>query len=153
MKDLEDKEGITHLPDSKFTFSVKFASRDVSEEDGKNKNKTVDLNASPPAQDTQPEASKESTVTGAISSEPSASSDTSTPTLVETPEAEQKKFRSTDPIHWYGILVPQSLRKAQASFTTAIGQQVPDLASTIFEMRTLEHQITELQAQLGPEVS
>lgn len=151
MKDLEDSEGITELPDSKFTFSVKRASRDVSEEEGKDENKTVDINASSPVQDTQHEASEESTVTESISSEPSDSSNT--PTLVETPKAEQKKFRSTDPIHWYGILVPQSLRQAQASFTTAIDQQVPDLASTILEMRNLEHQISELQAQLGSEVS
>lgn len=153
MKALEDSEGITELPDSKFTFSVKRASRDVSEEEGKDENKTVDINASSPVQDTQPEASEESTVTESISSEPSDSSKTPTPTLVETPKAEQKKFRSTDPIHWHGILVPQSLRQAQASFTTAIDQQVPDLASTILEMRNLEHQISELQAQLGSEVS
>jgi hypothetical protein len=60
----------------------------------------------------------------------------------------RKKFRSDDPIYWYGILVPPSLRNAQRSFTEGIQTQVPDLASTIVEMRTLEQKITQLRASL-----
>lgn len=79
--------------------------------------------------------------------------DTSSPSKFQSA---RKKFRSDNPIHWYGILVPPSLRNAQKSFTEGIEGQVPELAGTIVEMRALEQQITELRAKLGsssPEVS
>ena len=63
----------------------------------------------------------------------------------------KKKFRSDDPIHWYGILVPASLRNAQRSFTTGVQSQVPELAGVILEMRFLEQRITKLRSQLGVE--
>lgn len=66
----------------------------------------------------------------------------------EEPRKPRKKFRSDDPIYWYGILVPPSLRNAQRSFTDGIQTQVPELASTIVEMRTLEQKITQLRASL-----
>lgn len=62
-----------------------------------------------------------------------------------------KKFRSNDPIHWYGILVPPSLRIAQESFRGAIMTEVPELAETIVEMRVLEQQITQLRSELDAE--
>jgi hypothetical protein len=61
----------------------------------------------------------------------------------------RKKFRFDDPIYWYGILVPPSLRTAQKSFTDAIQTQVPDLAGTIVEMRALEERITQVRINLG----
>ncbi|KAJ5219897.1 hypothetical protein N7468_009101 [Penicillium chermesinum] len=64
--------------------------------------------------------------------------------------AKPKKFRSNDPIHWYGILVPQSLRNAQKSFRDAVQTDVPELAGTIVEMRALEEKIAELRNKLGP---
>lgn len=60
-----------------------------------------------------------------------------------------KKFRSDDPIHWYGILVPPSLRTAQKSFTDAIQGQAPELAGAIVEMRALEERITQLRKEIG----
>lgn len=62
-----------------------------------------------------------------------------------------KKFRSNDPIHWYGILVPPSLRTAQESFRGAVMTEVPELAETIVEMRVLEQQITQLRTELDAE--
>lgn len=66
----------------------------------------------------------------------------------EEPTKTRKKFRSDDPIYWYGILVPSSLRNAQKSFTEGIQSQVPDLAGTIVEMRALEQRITQLRTNL-----
>lgn len=63
----------------------------------------------------------------------------------------KKKFHSDDPIHWYGILVPASLRNAQRSFTEATQSQVPELAGVIVEMRTLEQRITAIRKELGVE--
>jgi hypothetical protein len=83
---------------------------------------------------------------------PETSEDGSPTTEKKDSKASRKKFHSDDPLHWYGILVPQSLRRAQRSFANAIDTEVPELASTTIEMRTLEEQITKLRAQLVPEL-
>ncbi|KAJ5885006.1 hypothetical protein N7495_009516 [Penicillium taxi] len=59
-----------------------------------------------------------------------------------------RKFLSDDPIHWYGILVPQSLRTAQKSFTDAVQSHVSELAGAVLEMRALEKKITEIRTKL-----
>ncbi|KAJ5119684.1 hypothetical protein N7448_010353 [Penicillium atrosanguineum] len=74
---------------------------------------------------------------------------TETDKPAEEPKKPRKKFRSDDPIYWYGILVPLSLRNAQKSFTDGIQSQVPELAGTIVEMRALEQRITQVRANLG----
>lgn len=145
-KDLQEKEGTIELPDSKLTFSVEL----ISTPSEKDTNGNGDTASPPPAQDTPPESPEESTSTEGISS-PSSDSSKSDTTLSEKPETSSKKFRSSDPIHWYGILVPQSLRKTQASFTAAIDKEVPDLASITVEMRTLEQRISKLRAQVKSE--
>ncbi|KAJ5469523.1 hypothetical protein N7539_009141 [Penicillium diatomitis] len=61
----------------------------------------------------------------------------------------RKKVRSDNPLHWYGILVPSSLRSAQRSFMEVIETRVPDLAGTIVQMRDLEVKIYETRAKLG----
>lgn len=58
------------------------------------------------------------------------------------------KFQSDNPIHWYGILVPSSLRTAQNAFTNGVQGYVPKLAAVTLEMRALEQQITHLQVGL-----
>lgn len=57
------------------------------------------------------------------------------------PSQPRKKFRSSDPLTWYGILVPPSLRSAQKSFTEAIEKQVPALASVVAEMQAVEKEV------------
>ncbi|KAJ5816815.1 hypothetical protein N7447_009048 [Penicillium robsamsonii] len=146
--DLQEKEDVTTLPDSEYIFSVKTTSYHSPEEtDGNNETK-----ASSPVLDGHTAASEETRPAETASSEPSDTAETET-TPVEKPKPIPKKFRSADPIHWYGILVPQSLRRAQDSFTSAIDNQVPDLASTTLEMRALEQQISQLRARLEPESS
>lgn len=66
----------------------------------------------------------------------------------EEPKNPRGKFRSDDPIHWYGILVPPSLRTAQKSFTDAMESQVPKLAGAVVEMRALEQKIAQLRTEL-----
>lgn len=72
-------------------------------------------------------------------------SDTDAPEQEEKPA---KKFRSDDPINWYGILVPPSLRSAQKSFSAAVQTEVPELAGTIVEMRVLEQKILDMRSKL-----
>ncbi|RDH31378.1 hypothetical protein BDQ94DRAFT_147305 [Aspergillus welwitschiae] len=61
----------------------------------------------------------------------------------------KKKFRSSDPIHWYGILVPPYLRSAQKSFTEAVESRLPQLASVIVEMRIVEKEVNRVRSKLG----
>ncbi|KAJ5358018.1 hypothetical protein N7541_005176 [Penicillium brevicompactum] len=129
-EELQESESTTDAPDS-VTFSIELSG---------NASEDAEENDTAPSSKEEPETS-EPTATETTSSE-------STPD--EKPEV-RKKFRSTDPIHWYGILVPQSLRKAQSTFTAVVDNQVPDLASTALEMRALEQRISKLQAQLESE--
>lgn len=59
-----------------------------------------------------------------------------------------KKFRSSDPITWYGILVPPALRSAQKSFTEAVDDHVAELASVIVEMRAMENEVEKVRRQV-----
>ncbi|OJJ43439.1 hypothetical protein ASPZODRAFT_136301 [Penicilliopsis zonata CBS 506.65] len=61
------------------------------------------------------------------------------------PKPARKVFRSWDPITWYGILVPPSLRHAQKSFTEAVEGPVSGLAGTVVEMKEAEEKILELR--------
>ncbi|KAJ9486565.1 hypothetical protein VN97_g6771 [Penicillium thymicola] len=145
--DPQDEADTTALPDSEYTFSVKKTTPSHPlEEDGNNETK-----ATSPVLGGHLEA-EESRPAEAARSETSDHAETET-TPVQNPKPVSKKFRSADPIHWYGILVPQSLRRAQVSFANAIDNQVPDLASTTVEMRAVEQQINQLRARLEIESS
>jgi coiled-coil domain-containing protein 115 len=56
---------------------------------------------------------------------------------------------SLDPLHWYGLLVPPSLRAAQTSFTKAVEHQIPQLLNVAAEMADLEMEIRRLRTDLG----
>jgi hypothetical protein len=103
---------------------------------------------------TEAEESINDTVASTSEPDTPASEDSNTePPAPEKTKTIRKKFRSDDPIYWYGILVPPSLRTAQKSFTEAIQTEVPDLAGTIVEMRALEQKITQVRAKLGIDTS
>ncbi|GKZ20472.1 hypothetical protein AbraIFM66951_002671 [Aspergillus brasiliensis] len=63
--------------------------------------------------------------------------------------SKKKKFRSSDPIHWYGILVPPYLRSAQKSFAEAVESRLPQLAGVIVEMRIVEKEINRVRSELA----
>ncbi|KAJ5766491.1 uncharacterized protein N7511_004107 [Penicillium nucicola] len=114
--------------------------------------KSEDEEKSVSAQDVQ-SVTKDTTADNKTTPVPLESSqDGNTTTEMEKPKLRRRKFHSDDPIHWYGILVPQSLRRAQHSFANAVDTAVPELASTVVEMRTLEEKIGKLRAQLVPEL-
>lgn len=62
----------------------------------------------------------------------------------ESASNEQNK----DPIKWFGILVPQCLRAAQAHFSTSLDTSVADLVHVTAEMRRHEHEISRLRKDL-----
>ena len=55
---------------------------------------------------------------------------------------------SQNPANWFGILTPQALREAQSSFRAAVRDVVPDLATTLGEMRSLEVEIEALRHKI-----
>lgn len=59
--------------------------------------------------------------------------------------------RLLDPITWYGILVPPSLRSAQKFFTDAVESQVPELASVVVEMQVVEQEVYRVRQELAGE--
>ncbi|KAJ5124720.1 uncharacterized protein N7515_008545 [Penicillium bovifimosum] len=133
-------------PGYNYSFSCKSTRSHRSEKaDVNEESQSSDWEQSEP-----PEATEDTTTGDATGSVPSDPSEIKiTP---EKPKTDPKTLRS-DPINWYGILVPQSLRRAQKSFTNVIDNQVPDLASTTVEMRALEQQINQLRAQLEDEIT
>ncbi|KIW91439.1 uncharacterized protein Z519_08335 [Cladophialophora bantiana CBS 173.52] len=56
---------------------------------------------------------------------------------------------SKDPLKWYGILIPPSLRTCQIHFARAISSTVPDVMNTSSAMRDLEEEIWAVRRQLG----
>lgn len=66
-----------------------------------------------------------------------------------TPKNEKHK---TDPIHMFGVLVPQALRQAQGSFVKVVAENVPRLVELDAEMRELEIEIRRTRKMLAKQV-
>ncbi|EFE43201.1 conserved hypothetical protein [Trichophyton verrucosum HKI 0517] len=67
-----------------------------------------------------------------------------TPTETETKEA-RTKSKMSNPLHWFGILVPPPLRNAQEAFVGAVAGPIPALAGVVSEMREVEHKVESLR--------
>lgn len=77
---------------------------------------------------------------------------TSTPPVTEGPsekDTSSSKSKSSDPLKWYGILIPHHLRQCQALFTTSVNSTVPDLLSTVSSLAALEQDISILRREMG----
>ncbi|KAG9570778.1 hypothetical protein KCU71_g1100, partial [Aureobasidium melanogenum] len=61
-------------------------------------------------------------------------------------ESKQKKVR--DPIHWYGILVPPSLRSSQNSFKSAIQDPIVEAANSAQALRYVNMEIRKLRKDI-----
>lgn len=55
---------------------------------------------------------------------------------------------STDPLRWFGILVPPALRSSQSAFASAVEGPVLQLASVVKDLRRLENDIARLRKQI-----
>lgn len=133
-------------PGYEYNFCLSAPAPRRSEEKTDAKEETGELFDSPPdAESSQPEESTPTT----SEKQPVASTDVGVSgSAPEASKTTSKKFRSDDPIHWYGILVPPSLRTAQTSFTDAVQDQVPELAGVTIEMSVVEDRITQLRKKL-----
>lgn len=139
-------------PDFEYNFCLTARARTQPEEKTEEETDAKEETAKPVSDLSQnTESSQRGDATSATDEkEPPTSTDADdSGSAPQTSKTTPKKFRSDDPIHWYGILVPPSLRTAQKSFTDAIQGQVPELAGAIVEMRVLEERITQLRKELG----
>ncbi|GAB7351840.1 hypothetical protein MBLNU459_g2400t1 [Dothideomycetes sp. NU459] len=64
----------------------------------------------------------------------------------EQPSRRTKK--SSDPLHWYGILVPPALRQAQASFVSLVEGPVAEAANSAQALRKGEVEIRKLRKDI-----
>lgn len=151
-EDPKDETDSQHSHDFEYNFRLESISNLESEEvsddkDGSEQSTTNDAKteASSQVEDATPIATGDPASTASRNPGSESDIDFSTP---EAPKNPRKKFRSDDPIHWYGILVPPSLRTAQKSFTDAMESQVPKLAGAVVEMRALEQKIAQLRTEL-----
>ncbi|KAJ5162323.1 hypothetical protein N7492_007715 [Penicillium capsulatum] len=127
-------------------FEYKLYLRCVSNHEPEEQNHTAE---EPKSTSTEPPSNtSKSDKIPTSSSEPSDLTQEPNTDSSQTSKDGRKKFRSEDPIHWYGILVPPSLRTAQQSFTGAIQGPIPELAVTVSEMRALELRIAQLRNKL-----
>ncbi|KAI5235423.1 hypothetical protein E4T43_09284 [Aureobasidium subglaciale] len=67
-------------------------------------------------------------------------------TADEKEKTQQKKPR--DPLHWYGILVPPSLRSSQKAFVSALESPVIDAASSAQALRHVALEIRKLRKDI-----
>ncbi|PGH10583.1 hypothetical protein AJ79_05406 [Helicocarpus griseus UAMH5409] len=67
----------------------------------------------------------------------------------EKPDGNIPTTKISNPINWFGILVPTTLRSAQQSFCSAVEGPVPALAGVVTEMRETEREVEELRSQLA----
>jgi hypothetical protein len=56
-------------------------------------------------------------------------------------DSEKPTLPPNDPIRWFGIFVPPSLRSAQAHFIKTVEGPVPQLVTLTREMRAVEIEI------------
>lgn len=55
---------------------------------------------------------------------------------------------ATDPLRWFGILVPSTLRASQSSFKKAVAEKVPSLVNISSEMKELEVEIRRTRKKI-----
>ncbi|MCJ1259729.1 hypothetical protein MMC24_007568 [Lignoscripta atroalba] len=70
--------------------------------------------------------------------------------LPKTPASRATSTRIPgDPLKWFGILVPPSLRSAQADFRAAIIEGVPALANAMLDLRAIEKEVARLRGEIA----
>jgi len=66
---------------------------------------------------------------------------------------ELTKEASSDPLRWFGILVPPALRSAKTDFAAALDDPIPRILNTARKMHQLEHEISRLRKSIKKHTS
>ncbi|RAH75539.1 uncharacterized protein BO66DRAFT_363465 [Aspergillus aculeatinus CBS 121060] len=154
--DSTPKEETLEKTSSTGRFQHSFAIESVTVEQPEERSETDDENESSSMEDTAnaeddgtqdaEESTSQAAASGMAADTPPAEAETDTKS-----KKAKRRFRSSDPIYWYGILLPLSLRSAQKSFTEAVEGRVSELANVVVEMRTVEQQIKKVRSAIGQE--
>lgn len=67
---------------------------------------------------------------------------------IKSEDKEQAHTKIRDPLHWYGILVPPSLRASQKSFNSAIHDPVITAANSAQALRRVDMDIRKLRKDI-----
>lgn len=115
----------------------------TSDTDGANQDvtETEDSNLFSKSSDSKAEDEKEESKSTPDKDQSSAASE-------ETKEKTKATQKSTDPLKWFGILVPPALRTAQSTFVDAVEGPIPRLATIAREMRVQEIEIGRVKKQI-----
>lgn len=168
MPDIErsDSERIDAQERIKFEVIYKSVLDKEDDYEGENKGKSAEKDAEKSAAEsvTPPgnEETKQDISAPGIATPPTQTQDTDnhdeesedkvSTTTEESTKKKKKIFRSDDPISWYGILVPSSLKSAQRSFIEAVDGSVPQIVSVMKEMRCVEEMVYELRKDIDGSV-
>jgi len=80
-------------------------------------------------------------------------------TIPEVTPAEQNekeeltKDPPSDPLRWFGILVPPALRSAKTDFAVAVDDPIPRILNSTKKMHQLEHEISRLRKSIKKHTS
>ncbi|KAH6877475.1 hypothetical protein BKA58DRAFT_375163 [Alternaria rosae] len=66
----------------------------------------------------------------------------------ENEEETRSIGKPTDPLRWFGILVPPALRTAQSTFIGAVEGPIPQLATVVRDLRAQEIEIGRVRKQI-----
>ncbi|BCR91587.1 uncharacterized protein ACHE_70430A [Aspergillus chevalieri] len=146
-KETEESEDSTEAKDYGHTFAIEYTPDNRGYEQEKDKGTSESPSDTAPS-DENPDHHKEGENSTRKPDNASAPENLETEFTAQKPRP-IKKFGSSDPITWYGILVPPSLRSAQKSFTEAVNEHLSELANVIVEMRAFEKKIEEVRNRLN----
>lgn len=144
-KATKESENPTEANDYEHTFAIQYTPDNRDDEQDKEKEASESPSDTAPSgknPDKESENNTQETDDGSNSEQPETD-----PTIPKPKPI--KQFRSSDPITWYGILVPLSLRSAQKSFTEAVDDHSSELASVIVEMGAVEKDVHRLRNRLN----
>ena len=102
----------------------------------------------PPSPPARP-SPRDHTTNGSLDDDNAVSAETNE--NVDEPEpnsSESKLPLEADPVRWFGILVPQELRSARASFSEAMDDGVPKAVNAGRAMREIEAEIRRLRKEI-----
>lgn len=132
-----------------YIFKIKPATTGSPVKEAKDRNGTIEPSTTSPQGQSSNSGTGHQIVTGVQPSSTPLKPTVTESTSSSAPPSPKEPFRPSDPISWYGILVPPSLRNAQKSFTIAMVDYVPELASVITEMRKVEDKVDKLRSETG----
>ncbi|KAI4104346.1 MAG: hypothetical protein L6R37_003343 [Teloschistes peruensis] len=94
------------------------------------------------------QGSGEATVSVSIHQSIPRSTDMRDEKLPDADTENEMEAPATDPLRWFGILVPSTLRASQSSFKKAVAEKVPSLVNISSEMKELEVEIRRTRKKI-----